>query len=222
MENLPIYISILFVVITLVSIGWLYYASNQSKKVIGVLIFWFLVQTVLGMAGFYEDSSTFPPNIVKFGILPVVIFIATLFLTQKGRAYIDGLNLERVTYMHSMRIFVEIILALLFHQGVISVLQTFEGANFDILSGLTAPIVAYLAYTKGSIGKRGLLIWNVLCLILLTTIIVISTLALDSPIQQLAFDQPNLAILYYPFNMLPTIVVPIMFFGHLVAIRRNL
>ena len=41
-------------------------------------------------------------------------------------------------------------------------------------------------------------------------------------LQQFAFSQPNIAILYFPFSLLPACVVPLVALAHLVAIRRLL
>jgi hypothetical protein len=41
-------------------------------------------------------------------------------------------------------------------------------------------------------------------------------------LQQFGFDQPTVAVLYFPFIWLPGIVVPLVYFSHLVAIRRLL
>jgi hypothetical protein len=38
------------------------------------------------------------------------------------------------------------------------------------------------------------------------------------PAQQLNFDQPNRAVLYFPYVWLPAIVVPIVLFSHLAAL----
>lgn len=43
-----------------------------------------------------------------------------------------------------------------------------------------------------------------------------------SPLQKFAFDQPSIAILYFPFSWLPTFIVPIVLLGHLVSIRQLL
>jgi len=37
------------------------------------------------------------------------------------------------------------------------------------------------------------------------------------PIQQFAFEQPNRAVLYFPFIWLPSVVIPIFIFSHLAA-----
>ncbi len=100
--------------------------------------------------------------------------------------------------------------------------MTFEGRNFDILAGITAPIIAYLAFTQKKISRNGLLIWNFICLALLANIVVNAFLSVPSPVQQFAFDQPNIAILYVPFSWLPTFVVPVVLFAHLASIQQLL
>jgi hypothetical protein len=37
-----------------------------------------------------------------------------------------------------------------------------------------------------------------------------------------AFDQPNIAVLYFPFNWLPSCIVPLVLLSHLAAIRQLL
>src|SRR5690606_19487425 len=105
----------------------------------------------------------------------------------------------KITWFHSIRVPVEIVLALLFHQGLILVYMTFEGANFDIFSGLTAPLVALFVFRKGIVKTKLLLAWNLLCLLLLINIVTIAALALPSPMQKIAFEQPNIAVMFFPF-----------------------
>lgn len=63
---------------------------------------------------------------------------------------------------------------------------------------------------------------NIICLGLLFNIIVNALFSAPSPIQKFAFEQPNIAILYFPFSLLPTFIVPIVLLGHLVSIRQLL
>ena len=100
--------------------------------------------------------------------------------------------------------------------------MTFEGRNFDILSGISAPIMAWLAFRNGKINRPLLLIWNVLALLLLINIVTNAILSVPSPLQKFAFDQPNVGILYFPFIWLPSTVVPIVLFSHLVSFYQLL
>lgn len=219
MENLPTYISLLFVLTVIGTIIWFYFAT-KSKTFLFIAVGWTILQSALGLSGIYQVTQTMPPRLMLFGIFPALVFIAVTFFTEKGRKFIDNINLQRLTYFHSIRIPVEIVLALLFHQGVVSVYMTFEGTNFDLFSGITAPIVGYLAFRKTHENKKLLLWWNIVCLLLLLNVVITAVFAFPSPFQKLAFDQPNIAVLYFPFNLLPSVIVPLVLFGHLAAFRR--
>lgn len=101
-------------------------------------------------------------------------------------------------------------------------LMTFEGGNYDILSGLTAPILAYVVFGKQHVSPRWLLVWNILALGLVINIVVHAVLSAPLPFQQLAFDQPNVGILKLPYIWLPGFIVPVVLFSHGVAIFQLL
>jgi hypothetical protein len=219
MEHLPRYISLLFGLTVIATIIWFYFAT-KSKTFLFIAIGWIILQSAIGLSGFYQDTQIIPPRLILFGVLPYLVLIVVTFLTEIGRNFMDNINLQTLTYFHSIRIPVEIVLTLLFHQGVVSVYMTFEGTNFDLFSGITSPIVGYLAFRTIKVNKKLLLWWNIICLLLLLNVVVTAVFALPSPFQKLAFDQPNIAVLYFPFNLLPTVVVPTVLFGHLIALRR--
>ncbi|MGB0850915.1 MAG: hypothetical protein ACPGTP_06695 [Bacteroidia bacterium] len=146
--------------------------------------------------------------------------MATLFLTEKGRLFIDSLDVQTLTLLHTVRIPVEICLLWLSIQKLIPELMTFEGRNFDIIAGITAPIVYFLYFKSQKLSSNLFTLWNIAMLLLLVNIIVNALLSVPLPFQQFAFDQPNIAILHYPYVWLPSFIVPVVIFSHLVTIRR--
>jgi hypothetical protein len=125
-----------------------------------------------------------------------------------------------LTLLHSIRIGVELVIYGLFTVKLMPEILTFEGRNFDIIAGLTAPVVYYFGYVRKVIGRTGLLIWNFGCLVLLFNIVIHAALSVPTPFQQFGFEQPNVAILQFPFNWLPSVVVPLVLFSQLIVIRR--
>jgi len=220
-ERLYGYIPVIFALTTLVTVYLFYKASGKSKFTLVVLLAWLLLQAGMGLSGFYKVTDTIPPRFL-LAIGPPVLFVIALFLTRSGKTYMDGLNLRTLTILHTIRIPVELVLFWLFVHNAIPELMTFEGRNFDILSGITAPIIYYLGFTNNK-PKAGILIfWNIVCLGLLVNIVVNAALSVPSPIQQFAFDQPNVGILFFPFNWLPSCVVPLVLLSHLAALRQLL
>jgi hypothetical protein len=221
MENLPIYIAVSFILITFLSIFLFYRATKQSKMSLALIIGWLIFQGSLSLLGFYKNTTSMPPRLV-FALGPVLILNISLFATQKGSAFIDSLDIKTLTLLHVVRIPVELVLYGLFVYKAIPEIMTFEGRNWDILSGITAPIMYYFAFAKKQLPKTILLIWNFICLGLLVNIVSIAILSAPTPFQQLALYQPNVAILHFPFVWLPAVVVPLVLFAHLVSIRKLL
>jgi hypothetical protein len=221
MENLPIYISLVFGLTAALAVFLFYKAANHSKTALSLLLIWLLLQTVISLSGFYTVTDTLPPRFLLL-IGPPFLVIIALFLTEKGRQFIDRLNLKLLTLLHLVRIPVELVLYWLFLHKTVPELMTFEGRNFDILSGLSAPLIYYFGFSRNRVNRGLLLIWNFICLGLLTNIVAHAVLSAPFPFQQLAFDQPNIAVMYFPFVWLPCCVVPLVLLSHLAAIRQLL
>ena len=221
MENLPTYISIVFGLTTILTVGLFYKSTNHSKKSLLILLTWLALQAIIGLSGFYTVTDTIPPRILLL-VLPPILLIIGLFTTSKGRQFLDSLDIKTLTILHTVRIPVELVLFWLFVNKTVPELMTFEGRNFDILSGLTAPIIFYFGFIKKQLDKKIILIWNFICLGLLFNIVANAILSAPFPFQKFAFDQPNIAILYFPFNWLPSCIVPLVLLSHLATIRQLL
>ena len=227
MESTHGYVSIVFILTTFAAVAFLL----QMMKVAGlqrlpsrILIFllplWIFFQAVLALGGFYENENTLPPRLFLFGILPALLLIISYFLLFRA-SFIERLPLSLLTMLHIVRIPVEIVLLWLFLGGQVPQAMTFEGRNFDILSGILALLVYLVVFRSGIANKRWLLIgFNILGLVFLTNIVSIAIMSLESPLQRMAFEQPDRAVLFFPYIWLPTIVVPIVLFSHLSSLWK--
>ena len=226
MESLPGYVSVVFILTTFAAVAFLLQSLRTaglqklpSKILIFLLPLWIFFQTALAIGGFYQNEDMLPPRLVQFGVFPPVVLIILYFLFFRT-SLIERLPLRLLTLVHVVRIPVEIVLLWLFMGGQIPQIMTFEGRNFDILSGILAPMV-YVAAFRGDVVKRWVLVgFNLLGLILLANIVSIAVMTLPSPLQQMVFDQPNRAVLFFPYIWLPTVVVPIVLFAHLSSLWR--
>jgi hypothetical protein len=195
--------------------------QRLAPRLTMLIIAWLALQAVVSIGGFYVNHlESIPPRIAAFGVLPALIVIIVTFSTSSGRQFVDSLPMFEITALHTVRIFVELVLWWLFLKGAVPELMTFEGRNLDIIAGFTAPLVAYFGIVKKMITPRVILIWNVICLGLLFNIVIIALLSVPTPFQKLAFDQPNVGVLIFPISWLPTFVVPVVLFCHLVAFRQ--
>ena len=226
-ENLPNYISIVFGLTTLVTFLLFFHVlkkSNAGSKapLIGiVMIIWLAFQMGMSSSLYYLNTAgDMPPKFTVLGFIPAFIGMILLFNTKKGQLFIDSLSMAKLTMISIVRIPVEVVLFWLFIHDTIPELLTFEGTNFDIFAGITAPIIYYAGFIKGKLTTKTILAWNIISLLLLLNIVITATLSFPTAFQYLSLDKPNLGILYFPFFWLPSFIVPIVFFSHVVSIRQ--
>lgn len=219
MDNIPVIVSVIFILTTLLTAYLFYVAANKSDVVLFIMISWLILQGATGYSGFYINTQSVPPRFL-FLVLPPLLLIFILMGFRKGKNFIDGLDLKSLTLLQVVRIPVELVLFMLFTYGTIPELMTFEGRNFDILAGITAPIVYYYGFINKRLSNRSILTWNVICLILLLNIIINAVLSAPFSFQKFAFDQPNIAVFYFPYVWLPGFIVSIVFISHIVSIRQ--
>lgn len=211
---------IVFMLVVVAAGVFLIQAAPQHKQwVTRVLGFLILAQSGAAFSGFYLDSQSMPPRFA-LAILPSVIIIVGLFAFKKGKEFLDALDLRFLLMIHFLRIPVEWCLYDLYQQAMIPEIMTFEGRDFDILIGITAIIIYLITYTFKRYNRALLIVWNVIGMIFLLNIVVHAILSVQSPIQQFGFDQPNRAVLEYPFVLLPAVVVPIVMLSHLATLRK--
>jgi hypothetical protein len=220
MTHLPLTMIGFFLLTTLLALFFLGKAVRGSKTAVIGSILWMCLQSAIALSGFYLVTNAFPPRFL-LAIAPPLLLIAGLFATTAGRRFLDGMDLKWCVLIHSIRIFVEINLYWLFIYRQVPALMTFEDGNLDILAGLTAPLI-WWAFSRGHIGKRGLLVWNGLCLLSVLNAFARAMLSAPFRFQKFAFDQPTIAILHFPFVLLPAFIVPAVLLCHLVVFRKLL
>jgi hypothetical protein len=219
MNQLPLYIPVIFILTTALTV-FIYLKSHHiAAKSLLLLAGWLLLQTLLALNGFYLSASQGVPTFF-FLIIPPLFVIAILFLVTSGRNYIDQLDIKMLTLIHIIRVPVELVLYGLFVNNLVPKAMTFEGRNLDILAGLSAPLVYYWGFVKNRISYRFILIWHVICLGLLLNIVIIAILSLPLPFRHFGQDLSEMALLYFPFVWLPCCIVPIILFSHLASIRQ--
>ena len=225
MLDLPAYIPLLFGTTVVITLAIFHYTlvpamGQRAWLVTAGLVLWAAGQSLLALTGFYlKDLDQLPPRFALV-LVPALLVILMVFGRKRGRALVDRLPLAPLTYVSAVRILVELVLYELMLSQAVPELMTFAGRNFDILAGITAPLVAYFGLQRNKLNRRLLIGWHICALGLLLFIVINAILSTPTPVQQFAFDQPNVAIFYFPFVLLPALVVPIILFAHLASLRR--
>lgn len=181
---------------------------------------WLGVQGALSGASFYQGQlGSLPPRLALWGILPGLAAALAPLATGAGRRGLARLPPARLVDVSLVRVPVELVLYGLAAARLVPELLTFAGRNFDIAAGLTAAAVGW-ALRRGRLGAGGLLAWHLGALALLGNVVGLALLAAPSPLQRLAFEQPNVAVLRFPFAWLAVFVVPAVLFSHVAGLAQ--
>lgn len=197
---------------------------QQQRKfsvVLIVIIAWLAILGVLANIGFFQDFSALPPRLLL--VLFSSFFVILLVTFSKGFT-----NLLRSTpphwlvYFQSFRILVEVLLWVAFSRGLLPQQMTFEGYNFDIISGVLALPAGWLLQTRKPFARAAAIAYNIIGLLLLFNIITIAVLSMPTPFRQFMNEPANTIVATFPFVYLPGVLVVLAFTFHVFSLRQLL
>lgn len=200
-------------------------AGKQNKifrNIIIGLALWMVVLSGLSIKGFFLDFSGFPPRFIIIILVPLITLIWVLLISKTTKQLLTHIPPQIIINLQMFRVFVEILLWMLFIQNLLPIQMTFEGRNFDIIAGITAPIVTYMAFSKNLLSRKAVIIWNILCLGLLINIVLTAIFSMPTSFRYF-MNEPNSAfVAQFPIIWLPGFLVPLAYGLHFLSIRQLL
>jgi hypothetical protein len=165
--------------------------------------------------------ETVPPTMVPLiaGTLGLAFLLGA---TVVGRRLAEGLPLAVLVGVQSFRLPLELMMHRAYVEGLMPVQMSYSGYNYDIVTGITAFVVALVVATgrAGSFGRAAAATWNVLGVLLLVNVIVIAFVSTPLPIRLFMNEPANVWITQPPFVWLPTVMVLAAILGHVVVFRK--
>jgi hypothetical protein len=194
--------------------------SQQGRKVLTtyvvVMVAWLAYITILSQSGILNDFSL-PPRVPLLVVIPAVVIIIVLTGTKDFREVLLQTPRHIPVYLQSFRVVVELLIYGAFIDGVFPERATFKGLNYDILSGISALVVAFL-YQKGKLSNTGLLIWNVgaLLILALTVYSFVSVYYFGDHVEAAG----SADFVKMPYLLLAAVLLPIAVFLHIFSLRQ--
>lgn len=194
------------------------WASERRAYTVLGLSGWLALAAALAASGWMAGFDARPPH---FFLFMTTTFAATLGLaySRVGTSVANRVGLAALAGFQVFRVPVEWVLFSLHRDGVVPAQMSFEGWNFDVLTGLTALPVAWLA-ARGRITLRGLVVWNCAGLALLANIVTIAVLSTPTPLRAFWNEPANTFVAGWPWIWLPGFLVPAALIGHLLSLRK--
>lgn len=233
-QNVPFYVDAVLYIVILVIIAFVFYSlkyalssmnapSLKKKKyyivTAVVMAGWLITSALIALNGTLFDFTSTPPKLMLI-ILPPVLAISYLSSSNRVNALIHEIPSSWLVYIQSFRILIEIFLWMLFAGNIIPVQMTFEGLNYDILTGLSAPLVGYYTLSQNKWPRIVAVLWNFSGLLLVTNIFLVAFLSTPGPLRQFFNDPPNTIVAYFPFVWLPAFIVPFAYLMHILSIKQ--
>jgi hypothetical protein len=164
---------------------------------------------------FHQWNATPPPFMLL--VVGIVALAVTIACTSYGRRLALGLPLWTLVAAQSFRLPLELAMHEMSARGVMPVQMSYEGLNYDIVTGTTAIIVAVLA--RAGWGGRALVTaWNLLGLGLLSNIVTVAILSTPR-FAYFGNDRLNEWVADPPYVWLPAVLVLAALAGHLLVFR---
>jgi hypothetical protein len=199
-------------------------SAERKKKIfngtlLGIVL-WMIATGILSWSGVLSDFTSFPPRLFIVLIIPLatIIWIITRKVTGEILQHIPAVTLIR---LQVFRVFVEVLLWALFIGDLLPVQMTFEGRNFDILAGITAPLIAWL-YLHNKVSKTVVITWNLICLGLLINIVAVAIGSIPSPFRVFLNEPANTIVARFPIVWLPALLVPLAYGLHFLSLKQLL
>ncbi len=152
------------------------------------------------------------------------LFTALMILTggaafsRIGAALVAAVGPVGLIGFQFFRVPVAVFLRGMYQAGQAPVQVTYEGLNFDIFAGLTAPAMAWLVW-RGKVGSYAIWAWNALGLMLLAEAMAIAALSMPTEFRVFTNEPPSTFATYAPYVWLPTVLAPAALLGHLLVLR---
>lgn len=175
-----------------------------------------LLTWVAAASGFLQNWNSTPPPFALI-VLGVLVVSLTLAFSRVGRRIAEQIPLWWLVGVQGFRLPLEIAMHALVARGIMPVQMSYSGRNFDIVTGLTAVIVAALM-AAGYGGRRLVFVWNVMGLALLINVVSMA-IASTPPFRYFGDDRVVTFVTYTPFVWLPAVMVVAALAGHLLIFR---
>lgn len=220
MHAVPPITTIVFLSIVLVLIVQAYRwqrALGVSNWFVAGLACWLAFTAILALTGFFQDFTSFPPR-VALAVMPP--FLAVVFIAWRTPTSLFAGPMRLFVSFQVFRILMEMVLYALYYAAVLPEQMTWDGRNFDVLVGITAPIVSLICLRSGK-EMRGVMIgWNIVSICLLVNIMIVGLLSAPTPFRVFTEGPANSVVALWPWIWLPSFVVPMALAGHVLSLRQ--
>ncbi len=181
---------------------------------VGIILFtfaWFLLALIVGATQLLESIPPPFPQAVLFFL--VILLLVLFWKVNVFRTWSLNVDIRILLLIHIVR-FVGIYFLILYESRELPYDFAVPGGWGDILVATGALIVVIFSPRKGLVGWTVYFIWNLFGFIdILFVVQIAGRLAMSDPRSMAALTE-------LPLSLLPTFIVPIIIFSHIIILIR--
>ena len=177
---------------------------------------WMTVTWQAAASGALRQWDATPPPFAIL-VLAILLIAFRIAFSPTGRQLAVHLPLWVLVAVQGFRYPLELAMHRMHERTIMPVQMSYSGFNFDIVTGVTAVLVAALVAT-GRAGRTVVWAWNILGTLLLANVVVIAIVSTPR-FRYFGDDQLNVWVTYPPFVWLPAVLVAAALAGHLLIFR---
>jgi hypothetical protein len=206
---------------------------RSARRALLGLVAVFAISGVLAASGVLATVRRPPPFMPL--VLSCVVLASIAARSGVGARMAERLPLWALVGSQAFRFPLELVMRRAADEGTMPVEMSFGGYNFDVITGVSALLLATVLFASratvplrsdsanvaGSerVALTAIAIWNVVGVVLLTVIVGVAIAALPW-FAAFGPTHVNEWVLHFPFVWLACVLVPAALFGHLVVFRR--
>jgi hypothetical protein len=177
---------------------------------------WLLGTALIAASGALRWFDATPPPFAVLALAVGVLGIAVP-CSPLGTLLVRGVPLWALVGFQVFRLPLELVMHRAYTEGVMPVQMSYSARNYDILSGITAGVLAFWL-ARGRVPRWVVAVWNVVGFALLVNIVAVAVVS--TPLFRW-FGEERLAtfVTYPPFVWLPAVLVTAALMGHILVWR---
>jgi hypothetical protein len=179
-----------------------------------------LAATFAAAASGRLSFATVPPTIAVVIVISLALALR-IGLSSTGGTIAAGVPLALLVGVQGFRLPLELLMHRAYAEGLMPVQMSYSGRNFDIITGITALVLAAALWLAPQrVSPKLVLLWNVMGFGLLLNVLTVAILSTPTPLRVFMNEPANVWITQAPFVWLVAVLVPTALAGHLVIFRR--
>src|SRR5262249_13688957 len=177
---------------------------------------WLSITALAGLSGVLRRFDATPPPFVLLALAVAGLGVGGP-CSRVGALLVRGVPLWVLVGFQVFRFPLELVMHRAYVEGVMPVQMSYSGQNYDIVTGITAGVLA-LSLARWRVPRWVVVVWNLVGFALLVNIVAIAIVSTPM-FRWFGDDRLNVFVTSPPFVWLPAVLVTAALMGHILVWR---